>query len=79
MHASLTLSLPQEAELVMFSAVRDLLAKTGLKPKQIDVLGEGGRVLGRGAALTCSQAPTDSLRGEDIGSDGTNRSRGSVR
>lgn len=30
----------QEAELVMFNAVADLLAKTGLKPRQIDVLGE---------------------------------------
>ncbi len=29
----------QEAELVMFNAVADLLAKTGLKPRQIDVLG----------------------------------------
>lgn len=28
----------QEAELVMFNAVADLLAKTGLKPRQIDVL-----------------------------------------
>ena len=29
-----------EAELVMFNAVRDLLAKTKLSPRQIDVLGE---------------------------------------
>lgn len=28
-----------EAELVMFSAVADLLAKTGLHPRQVDVLG----------------------------------------
>lgn len=30
----------QEAELVMFKAVDDLLRKTGLHPRQIDVLGE---------------------------------------
>ena len=29
-----------EAELVMFNAVKDLLAKTKLRPRQIDVLGE---------------------------------------
>lgn len=29
-----------EAELVMFNAVADLLKKTGLKPRQVDVLGE---------------------------------------
>ena len=29
-----------EAELVMFNAVKDLLAKTKLQPRQIDVLGE---------------------------------------
>ena len=28
----------KEAEMVMFGAVRDVLAKTGLKPKQIGVL-----------------------------------------
>ena len=32
-----------EAELVMFRAVADLLAKTGLHPRQVDVLGERRR------------------------------------
>lgn len=40
----------QEAELVMFNAVADLLAKTGLKPRQIDVLGGCG-VRGAGCVL----------------------------
>lgn len=38
----------QEAELVMFNAVADLLAKTGLKPRQIDVLGGWREMPGRG-------------------------------
>ncbi len=42
----------QEAELVMFKAVDDLLRKTGLHPRQIDVLGaccrDGGGSSGGG-------------------------------
>ena len=42
----------EEAELVMFNAVKDLLAKTRLAPRDIDVLGGwvGGRAGGGGAA-----------------------------
>ena len=35
-----------EAELVMYGAVKDLLAKTNLKPRQIDVLGEAPNCFG---------------------------------
>lgn len=50
----------QEAELVMFKAVDDLLRKTGLHPRQIDVLGAccrdgGGSSGGGGGRHECLQ------------------------
>jgi hypothetical protein len=56
---------PQEAELVMFNAVADLLAKTGLKPKQIDVLGEGGSTLGGRSSARRRMCPRTWLWGKD--------------
>lgn len=38
----------REAEMAMYPAVADLLAKTGLKPSQVDVLGENGAAAPRG-------------------------------